>query len=360
MMKINLSVTLSLLYFICIHAEKSDEPLSYPSLWDKVPGQLDELAKDGKIAINPWCYMHRMSLYKVLLSVTDKYMTTIGLNGTDNPLWGFPAQLGWKFRTGRLNDPTTVSLLCDHCSGGDSCISPKSWWSCVNYYVSVIPFLAAEDEGFFQQSLPIEILQPSEMAEDFCYTVSGCQSQVPELMSKWETFFQGLKNLSLSDIPDPRDEDKILELMWEAQKLSVSTAASKFAERIKQYSEPEVSFSRSWSNAVNYVAATHFRSGLRKTNHFQAPMPRRVLKEGDKPPNIADLSAEENHALYMFSWMDSMNRLIGGTLVNTWNKAMCSEKAREKGEQLLQDLVMNPQFAVSGLLSILIEMSSNC
>lgn len=35
------------------------------------------------------------------------------------------------------------------------------------------------------------------------------------------------------------------------------------------------------------------------------------VQEGDSAPNIPDLTAEENHSVYIFSWMKSVDSLLG-------------------------------------------------
>ncbi|KAL0163708.1 hypothetical protein M9458_039461, partial [Cirrhinus mrigala] len=78
----------------------------------------------------------------------------------------------------------------------------------------------------------------------------------------------------------------------------------------KLYSSPEVRFGQSWLSSAAYVAAVHFHANIERSEKFMAPLPSRVLKESDKPPRIADLSADENHALYIFGWMHSVNQLL--------------------------------------------------
>ncbi|KAL4649089.1 hypothetical protein GN956_G7039 [Arapaima gigas] len=125
-------------------------------------------------------------------------------------------------------------------------------------------------------------------------------------MLKWELFYQALKNLSMSDLPDAEKKEQILKFMWDAQTSSLETS-SQCKDLQKNYSEPEQKFSRIWIESTEFMAATHIHSSLEKAVPLMAPLPGRILKEGDKPPNIADLSKEENHALYIFYWMESMN-----------------------------------------------------
>lgn len=50
----------------------------------------------------------------------------------------------------------------------------------------------------------------------------------------------------------------------------------------------------------------------------------------------------------------------GGSLVRLWRSAMCSAQAREKGQALLHDLILDPKFPATSLMSILSEMATSC
>ncbi len=91
--------------------------------------------------------------------------------------------------------------------------------------------------------------------------------------------------------------------------------------RQKLYSSPEVRFGQGWLNSAAYVSAAHFHANIERSEKLMAPLPSRVLQESDRPPNIADLSAEENHALHIFGWMNSINQLLGNNISYTlWFK----------------------------------------
>ncbi|XP_012684940.2 liver-enriched gene 1, tandem duplicate 1 [Clupea harengus] len=332
----------------------------YPIMWEKAVAELKDMpTADGVVTINPWEYSQRMGMYRLLLSSTDQYMRSMGPSTNDSPLWGLPLQLGWKQKSGRLVDPTGAST-CGQESADPMCISPKSWWACVNYYLSVIPFLAAVQTGVIGDGVTKITIQPAEGAEDYCTSYTDCSTKHADLMALWETFFQTMKTASESGATDSEKRDQILSTMWAAQQASLQQATTSCSERQQSYSGPEITFAQSWVNAADYVSAAYFLSNLEKSVQFMNPLPSRVLTATDSPPNIPDLTAEENHTLYIFSWMSSINRLLGGTLVRSWKSAMCSDLAREKGRALLDDLVLNPKFAVSGLLSILTEMATNC
>lgn len=72
-----------------------------PVQWDKAPSDLSQLpAVDGVIQVNPWDYLQRMTLYKILINSTDPYMSSMGPGEKENPLWSLPLQLGWKLKSG--------------------------------------------------------------------------------------------------------------------------------------------------------------------------------------------------------------------------------------------------------------------
>ncbi|KAJ8275089.1 hypothetical protein COCON_G00097140 [Conger conger] len=352
-------VTVTVLFLHSLYTNAIDiTENGYPILWDKAPGLTSELpSADGAVTINPWNYLERMSMYRLLISATEMYMTSMGPGTTGNAMWGFPLQLGWKLKSGRLVDPTGATSCGKETD--PMCISPQSWWACVNYYLSVIPFLAAVETGIVAQGLKIQILAPNEMTEDYCTSYTNCSSQHPETMAKWVTFFLALKNLSTSDIPDSEKKDEILGDMWTAH-LSSLLPLSKCNSRLEHYSALERRFSQNWINSAEYVAAAHIQTSMEMSKLYMAPLPSRVLLEGDRPPNIPDLSTEENHSLQVFQRMEDMNTFLRGGLVQLWRSAMCSEKTRQKGRALLQSLLLDQKFIVTGLLSILAEMTSSC
>ncbi|MED6262906.1 hypothetical protein ATANTOWER_029061, partial [Ataeniobius toweri] len=126
------------------------------------------------------------------------------------------------------------------------------------------------------------------------------------------------------------------------------------------YSSEEKSFANSWLESAEYVAAAHFHSNLEKSLLFLNPLPSRLLQDGDVAPNIADLSKEENYSLSIFSWMRNINFILGGSMVRMWKGAMCSMTSRERGKELLEQLIINPSFPTTTFLSVITEMSRSC
>ncbi|NWW49392.1 LEG1H protein, partial [Pedionomus torquatus] len=307
----------------------------YPPLWDMAPENLlDFLVKDNKIVINAWNYRERLGVYKNLLSASAKYFTAFGPQNFGNILWGLPLQHGWQFRTGRLADPSRVTS-CGHEDGDLLCISVRSWWSCMNYYLAVIPFLGAVEAGLFGQlQHEIVVSPPEERGADFCYSVADCRSRIPELMDEWKAYFEAGSPTTFSSFK----LDDALQLMWRAHVASIAYALPKFQDSLKYLSDPEADFGEDWANAVDFIAATHFSTNLPTTNQFQTFLPQRMLVEGDVLPSISGFSPQQNRVLLSLRVLHTANELTGGLLLKLWRRAMSTEAGRQMGRKLIEDL----------------------
>ncbi|XP_074755322.1 protein LEG1 homolog [Athene noctua] len=320
----------------------------YPPLWDLAPEKLmDFPVKNNKIIINAWNYQERLGVYKNLLNSSAKYFTAFGSQNSGNILWGLPLQHGWQFRTGRLADPSHVTS-CGY--GGEDllCISVRSWWSCMNYYLAVIPFLGAVEAGLFGQlQYEIEILPPEERRADFCYSVANCRSRIPKLMDDWKTYFEYLISTeykAMSPATSSFKLDHALHLMWKAHVASIAYALPKFQDSLKYLSDPEANFGEAWADAVDFIAATHFTTDLPTTNNFQAFLPQRMLVEGDVLPSISDFSPQQNRVLLSMSTLHKANQLTGGLLLKLWQKVMSTEAGRKMGRKLIECLASSKKF----------------
>ncbi|NXE79399.1 LEG1H protein, partial [Cochlearius cochlearius] len=316
---------------------------TYPPLWDLAPENLmDFQVKDNKIVINAWNYQERLGVYKNLLNSSAKYFTAFGSQNSGNILWGLPLQHGWQFRTGRLADPSSVTS-CGYEDGDLLCISVRSWWSCMNYYLAIIPFLGAVEAGLFGQlQYEIEILPPEERRADFCYSVADCRSRFPKLMDEWKAYFEVNNSTFFFHIfPATFSSFKLddaLRLMWRAHVTSIAYALPKFQDSLKYLSDPEANFGEDWANAVDFIAATHFSTDLQTTNNFQAFLPQRMLVEGDVLPSISDFSPQQNRVLLSLRALHRANQLTGGLVLKLWRKAMSTEAGRQMGRKLIEDL----------------------
>lgn len=74
-----------------------------PIMWARTPSQLSEFPKlNGIVTPNPWNYLHRMGLTRLLLAATDANMGFIGSSGSESPLWGLSVRLSWMLTSGTL------------------------------------------------------------------------------------------------------------------------------------------------------------------------------------------------------------------------------------------------------------------
>lgn len=327
-----------------------------PILWAQTASQLTDLpSQNGVVTPNPWNYLHRLSMLRLLIAATDPYMGSMGTNATDSPVWGLPLQLAWMLTSGRFVDPTGATT-CGQQTEDPMCISTQSWWGCINYFPSTLPFLSAAKEGFLGAVVEVQMQVPE--GADFCTTYADCATRFPDAMNKWDTFYQGLTAAMLSPLPDNEKKDAILGLYWEAL-TAVTRASAVCINRQSFYSSSEVAFSNSWVNSAEYVAAAHFQSSMANSVPFITPLPSRILQDTDTLP-IADLSDEENHTLRTFAWMKSVNDMLFGSVVGMWRGAMCSVATREKGRAMLSDLMLNPRFATQTFLTLIGEIRNSC
>ncbi|KAM4771004.1 protein LEG1 homolog [Rhinophrynus dorsalis] len=332
-------------------------------LWPKeCCGHTDDLEiQNSKCIMNPWNYLERLRMFKMLLNVTGQLNQTV--NNKNNVLWGLTLQTGWQFHTGRLADPSKLTT-CGQSNGEETCISERSWWGCMNYYLCAIPFLGASDAGLFS-GLPckIEISPPEENASDFCFSIDDCRSSFPNLMREWKEFFEFMstsKQMSVgSDSPMSKEEDELLSRMWKAHTRSIMTALPLCSKRLNYLSKPEGNFGSDWATAVEFIGATHFLTNFQSTNEFQVYLPPRMLTAGDVPPLIADFSPEQNRVLFTLQLINKLNKSSGGLFLQLWKKAMCSEEGRAKGRSLMQSMTTNTNLLLEQFLGIVKELVAN-
>ncbi|XP_074541908.1 protein LEG1 homolog [Halichoeres trimaculatus] len=325
-----------------------------PLLWN----QLGDLSPQGSIlAVNPWQIFNRMAIYRLMIDATNPLMDSMGPGDNQNPMFGLPLQLGWMLTSGRLADPTGTTN-CGMDPGEPACISTASWWACENYFVSVLPFLSAVQNKFLGEDIQV-VIQAADGATELCTTYAECLARFPDAMTKWDNYFKGLLASGASSAPDNEKKDTLLGLYWEAQMAS-TYASSACDARKNLLSGPELSFANAWLNSTEYVAAAHFQSSLELASKFLEPLPSQVLREDDVAPNIERLSQEENQMLKTFTWLDSINTTMGGTLVSVWQKAMCTVSTREKGRAMLERILLNSDYNAFSLMGDLTLMAAQC
>lgn len=83
-----------------------------PILWAQTVGQVTDLPiQNGILTPDGWHFLHRMSLYRLIIAATDPFMGSMGTNATDSPLWGLPLQLGWMITSGKMKIMIMIWVL---------------------------------------------------------------------------------------------------------------------------------------------------------------------------------------------------------------------------------------------------------
>ncbi|XP_008572232.1 PREDICTED: UPF0762 protein C6orf58 homolog [Galeopterus variegatus] len=308
--------------FFASLAEASNFSDLYPPLWEESPGQFaDYSVENGKYIINPWNYLERMGIYKILLNQTAGYFAKLAPENELNVLWGLPLQYGWQYSSGRLADPSQKTN-CGYKPGGDLCVSVDSWWADMNYFLSALPFLAAVDSGIMGiSSDQVVLLPPPKDQMEFCYDVSTCHSSFPETMSKWNAFYQYLQSPFCNF-------DNILKYLWAAHTSSLEDAVKKFEDRYEYYSKPEADFERSWYTTVEYLAALLFPTTLFIVHDFQKVLPPRILAATDVAPYISNFTDLQNTVLFGINILYDVNKYTDSAFLTAWKILMKTADTR--------------------------------
>ena len=219
-----------ILVLICTAISHLSTPVSsqidvlafYPPGWFEAPNSFDDFPVgqiDGKTVtiIDPWLYLQRMGIFKLMVHYTQGYFNSWGYNNTGNLLWGLPLQFGWQMSSGRLRDMADIRSRCAE----PFCVSPNSWWADMNYYLSVLPFLGALKAGLFPPlKYPVYVAKPPNVRDrikrKFCTSIQECTEKHPEVIGDWAEFFERVKD----DAVD-RNHDSTIALMWKAHTTSI-------------------------------------------------------------------------------------------------------------------------------------------
>lgn len=327
----------------------------YPPGWQDAPGSLDEfpvaqIKGQTMTIIDPWVYLQRMGIFKLMVQHTQPFFNPWGYNNTGSLLWGLPLQFGWQKTSGRLHD-----MAGNHGKGacGDPCVSPNSWWADMNYYLSVLPFLGASNAGVFSPlKYPLHITKPANVSDKvkqkFCTSVQECSVNHAEVVRDWSEFFERVKAASFKS-----DHDATVAVMWKAHTTSIQHALPLFTDEVNLLSKPERKFGEGWALLVDFIAATHFQTNLNNTADQQISLPPRILKTGDNAPFIGDLTPAQNRVILAINLFRSTNTNTGGLLLKFWRRAMCSPQGRAIGLALLENVAEDPWIIPKKLLKLL-------
>lgn len=300
----------------------------FPPLWDEAPSSIADYPlvqncsnslKECRL-INPWSYLDRLGLYKILINTTSPLMPFCAVSNQANILFGLPTQFGWQFNTNRLF------------TNGTQRISTDSWWASANYYLSIIPFLAAVDAGVVRQG-PFQLVQ----REDFCVNSSDCFRQVPDAMLKWRLFFATISQVNYcrnQSVDDRMIDQCFLAPMWSAHIASLDNALPLIASKVSLLpSQREQQFGLGWGNLVGFIGMARQNVNLSSTNTFQeAYLPNRTLTDEDHPPHCPDLPKTVNQALEVLLFIRPQ---WDPELMKVWKQATCNYESRQDAQKAM-------------------------
>jgi len=250
----------------------------YPPFWDEVPSNFDSFpVRDDSIIVDPWNYIDRMTLYKILLNFTEPSMAGFGPENEQNVLWGLPLQHGWQMSSGRLwlggKDDLNQTMG----------ISPCSWWANMNYFLSVIPFVGAGQAGLYHENIHYMRPNYSKCVNASVISKTKHQAETPllsgnfslcqedacsrlekEAIERWKVFF-----MEVTNVENNLSEDEALHLMREAHIASIEAGILEPKPFLEYMSSTEFSFGQSVIRLVGLIAITGFPTTFNQTNYFQ-------------------------------------------------------------------------------------------
>lgn len=309
-----------------------------PFRWTEAPSSLNDypMIKDCSLVdrsvrgpcriINPWNYLDRLGLYKIMVIQTIPLMPFTVNNNATHILFGLPSQFSWQYQSNRLF------------SNGTLTVSTDSWWGAANYYLSVLPFLGAVNAGLIQQE-PFVLVQK----ENFCSKIAQCVQQTPTAMVRWTRFFSTISQpnyCSNSQIDDRIIDRCYLGPMWSAHIASIDEALpliSKKLNLLPSFSEQRFAFG--WANLVDFISRSRMNTNLIKTNEYQDKfLPRRLLTDEDHPPHCPDLSYTVNKAVELIlsihaDWYSDLDKI--------WQKPTCNFEARQEAQKVLEVVALS-------------------
>jgi hypothetical protein len=321
-----------------INAENTlNNEIYYPPLWHTVPSSLTEYPfVNNSRLIDPWFYPHRLGLYKILINLTTPLMPFCSSSNASNILFALPSQFGWQFNSNRLFTNGTLN------------ISLNSWWASANYYISVIPFLAAVDVGIIPRESFLIVQH-----ENFCSNSIECSTQVPNAMTKWRNFFTHLQQLE-NKIDDRIMDVQYLGPMWSAYKASIDEALPLVASKLSFLpSDLERLFGYGWARLISLIAMTRKNTNLYETIKNQRTfLPHRMLLESDRQIHTNDLPTLVNKSLdfllsFRFQYLSYIEKI--------WEKLTCNYEGRIYAQHTLESMAKSKLLAFKYLSQAIIN-----
>ncbi|KAM8791853.1 protein LEG1 homolog [Rhynchonycteris naso] len=326
----------------------TDEDHSYPPFWDQINGDIAEFpVKNNKIIIDPWKYMDRLLMYKIIITKSNKYFAWFGQNNSSNVFWALALFYGKLYKTDRFSEPPH-SAVCAYDALAPGCISLNSGWGGLNFYVIVLLFLTAiESEFLWDLPYEVELVPQEEYRYDFCYSIVECRVSFPQAMDAANRLYEYLQSREIvaiiRDIPKYSiDEDTAILYMWEAHQAAIDIGTSKFDDISFYSSKTERDFTMDFLLSIEFVEAALYRPYFESSAELLVGFPYRPLIDQDRDILKSNFSIREKALLILVKLISEINTITGGNFFTIWNKAMNSELVRVIGRHLLKRLLLIP------------------
>jgi len=286
------------------------------------------LTCEGAVQVNPWIFSQRHAMVQLLVNRTTSLVPRWATNPPKNLLWGVLLQLEWQHNTSRLNKEYSNDTI-----NGDF------WWACINYYLSVVPYIAAMEVGIVPK---YQVLPPTNISKlnKFCVTFKDCDSN---LMGKWKDLFIKIKHSqSMEDYEDP-----LSGLLWNAHRTSIHTALPQFKYELSLLDESERNFGSGWADFVEYIATSRYQSDFINTHLSQRMLPPRVLTKNDHAPYINDMTLDTNILIMILKFVAENDRSwLSKSFLSDWENKMKSPICREKARNVFMYSFQDPLYVL--------------
>ncbi|KAN0035325.1 hypothetical protein ACTA71_004590 [Dictyostelium dimigraforme] len=284
--------------------------------------------------VNPWIYQERLGLYTTLINFTN--IPVFGSDNLNNCLNGLQLQFEWQNYSGRLEIQNSTN------------INLKSWWANMNYYLSVIPYLSAMNNGLVPQ---VEIFKTDD--NRFCTTYLECD---PIVMHNWDLFFQEIINIKNNG--SYGDDQKILKIMWNAHVGSIGKAGPIFQDTLSLLPLKEKKFGNGWAHFVDVIAVVNFNTNYSQVSTLGESLPPSIISIFDFPPFISRFTKNQNNVVMsMFAIDDIAQSSLTWNLFMTLIKtATQNENCRNLINNEINNFIKSP---TTTLITILINILTN-
>jgi hypothetical protein len=256
----------------------------------------DDWRASGEPTPDVYDVRSRLAMYRVLVARTSAH-GGFGEGAELNPFWGYASQLAWQHRSGRLGGVAVGVIARD------------SWWGACNYALSVVPYVAAMEQGLVPR-LAID--------HDRAYD---------DVMSAWHTALRTMTS---------HDHDAVRVAIWRAHLASITLAVRSHTAELARMPPPEQRFARGWVRMVDLFAAAGLRTDLGKlVESGGGALPSRVLHDD----RLDDLPRYERSTVRRVGALADRSSRRWAIDVAVWRRIMRTRRARAESERLLAGML---------------------